>query len=346
MLSSTSNSGKWLGPPRGVCPVCESADVARSEINSLEFADNFYLQALRSDLGMPLEVIRDSTVVYECKQCATIYCDPWLRYELASDVYNVVYGQHNRGWDALFGWVAGKPIQYYGSIYETIQERVGGIYSYGEFICPFQGNLFCMRDLELGEVTKEELFDVSKQYLTARQQDSAMSSDPACKKALLANRAESAISKLRELNRKLRPSSVDRYLLYSATSLCWGHNCIGGGASCKSLASVMLNARVLTVLEAQKQKLTLDLMGVYNTLDHVTDPLSTLDNLLAMARYVLLINHAQPIITKQHHFVLRPGLSKFLRERRIVVEDLKNEAGFKSNERNTDKIVLLLSKQV
>jgi len=343
-MSNQSLTENKFSLPRDVCPVCKSKDIAVSQANLLEFCDNFYLDALCTDLNISKDDLKEYAVVHECSRCSTVFCDPWLKYEVASEIFNVVYGQHNRGWDALYGWLANKPVQSFRALLDLAIDYVGPISTYGEYMCPFMGNLMFYRDEELQKIDKNTLYDASISYITARHQNAKLSADRKNKSEILRERSKASLEKLQSLRKNKKEISIKRYLLHEASSLCWGHGCIGDGVNCKSLVGPLLAANILTTQEALGQNLKIDLIGVFNTLDHVTDPLGTLYDLLEISSAVLLINHAQPIISKQHNFVFRPGFLDYLRGQGLSVTDLTNKVQYSSTEINKDKIIALIQK--
>lgn len=330
--------------PKGVCPVCKSKDISVSQENLVEFCDNFYLDALCIDLDVSKKVLKECAVVHECVDCSTVFCDPWLKYEVASEIFNVVYGQHNRGWDALYGWLADKPVQSFRALLDLAIDYVGPISTYGEYMCPFMGNLMFYRDKELEKISKNDLYKASISYITSRHQNAELSADHDNKSTILRTRSATRLEKLKSLSENKKEIPIKRYLLHEASSLCWGHGCVGDGVNCKSLVRPLLGANILTTQEALSQNLKIDLIGVFNTLDHVNDPISTLYDLLKVGSAVLLINHAQPIISKQHNFVFRPGFLDYLRDQGLSVTDLTDRAEYSSTEINKDKIIVLIRK--
>ena len=277
-------------------------------------------------------------------KCTSVFCDPWLKYEIASEVFNVVYGQHNRGWDALYGWLNDNPVQSFRSVLDLALTHTGPIKTYGEYICPFMGNLMSFRDEELNSTNKSDLYTASTNYISSRHQNAELSADQTNKPKILQERSSSTLQQLKILQSNIKPISLKRYVLHDATSLCWGHGCVSDGVNCKSLTAPLLGANLLTTQEALRQNLQLDFVCIINTLDHVVNPLETLKNLLTISTHVLLINHAQPIISKQHHFVLRPGFLGLLKNQGMSVVDLSHDAEYSSTEINKDKIIALISR--
>jgi hypothetical protein len=333
---------KYLSDPAGRCPVCSTRDVRISPANSGLFDDNFYLAALRSDLGIDESVLKDDMKVFECLECSTIYCDPWLNYETSAHVFNVIYGQHNRGWDALWAWLRNESVQDYSRMVAAVETRLGELLSYAEYNCPFQGNLLHLRSGELGSGERQGLYSASRDYLLSRQQDRFLAANTDLKPDIMRRRSTLALSNLELARENITPSAIQRYLLHEATSLCWSSGCNGEGVNCRSLASVLLGVGTMSIVEAIKQGLKVDLVGVYNTLDHVIDPIATVGNLLKVSRAILIVNHAQEVISKQHHFVLRPGFVEFLRNKGFDVQDISDEASYDSTEINQEKLILLI----
>jgi hypothetical protein len=333
----------YFSEPRKQCPVCLSHNCQISANNEGPFEDNFYLQILRNDLNLSEAEFQASSKILECLDCSTVFCDPWLNYATASKMFNVIYGQHNRGWDALYAWLRGESIQEFTAVFNAAIQHIGEFRSYAEYNCPFQGVLSKLRESELGDTDRVELYEASRDYLLSRQQDRSLATDIQLKSQQMKRRSAAALEQLSKLGAGINKSDVSRYLLYEASSLCWGNGCIGEGVNCKSLADILFDTGVLTIDEAIRQHLKLDLIGIYNTLDHLGDPLSSLKKLLQVANHVLVINHAQPVISRQHLFVLQPGLLDYLRESGFNVTDFSNQFELKTTEINKDKLMFLVS---
>lgn len=324
------------------CPVChEKANILEIDIFS---PDNFYLEVARTAYRLPVDVFESQLKTFKCRECGSIFCNPWFSRKTSFEVFNLVYPQHNRGWEVLYDWLDGKEKQSYKALFYQVEQHIGTIASYGELNCPFQGNLLWMGEALLPKVASRrksfrDLVAISRvnrlEYWMRKFRGLVFKINKIRLKEIAKhfNKAE--------YNHDLKIPQR-RLLITTESTKFWGQGCFANGISCRALASAMLDIEVapLWSLTANEK---LDCIGVFNVLDHLDNPLETLFKLLEISRFVILVNHAQEQITKQHHFVLRFDFILFLESKNLKVIDITKEANFHSDEINKEKIILLIS---
>ena len=327
------------------CPVCFSTEVILSSSNRETFSDNFYLEAIRDQLGISLEDMKNILKVYECNNCGTLFCDPWFDNATSFRIFNEIYSQHNRGWDALYGWLKGTEIQEYWDVLELARTELGEINSYAEYHCPFQGNFFKFRALELPKNKRKEFYKLTRKYLLKSTPGKWLSSNRKLKSLVIWHGRRFYQSRLDRLSETIKLNTIKRYLILAQSTRFWDYGCISSGVNCKPLAAKLLNLSVFPFDEMEKQNQKVDVFAFINTLDHTHQPLKLLERAIRISKLVIIINHAQEIITKQHQFVFRSGLAKYLNQRQdLSVVDFTDRLNLLSDESNRTKISLLISK--
>src|SRR5690606_26295716 len=95
-----------------------------------------------------------------------------------------------------------------------------------------------------------------------------------------------------------------RVLLSNPSTLMWGYNCVAYGVNCQHMAVHTLGAEIVPLDAAAKNGMALDLVGVFNSLDHMDFPVETLRKALTVARFVVVVTHTSAQAGKQHLFAL------------------------------------------
>ena len=81
------------------CIYCGSKKLV--EEKNQQFIDNFYLRAIRSDLGISVKYLKNFKI-YKCNVCGLIQNNPWFSEQVSRKIYSNIYGQHNRNWSTSF----------------------------------------------------------------------------------------------------------------------------------------------------------------------------------------------------------------------------------------------------
>jgi hypothetical protein len=329
------------------CPVCHSQDICLELENSSSFVDNFYLKAIRDELDISVEELRNKLRVYECSECRTIFCNPWFTAEASFKIFNQIYGQHNRGWDALYGWTKHSEVQDYWNIVNIGEQVLGReLDSYAEYHCPFQGNFFKFRSQELPKDQTVPYYKVCRNYLTASTPGRIASANVMIKSRLISFSRDRNKTRLKRLDESVTPIRTKRYLALESSTRFWDYSCLSSGVNCKSLASKLLNINVMPLPEFVRQKQFIDVFAFINTLDHCHAPLELLEQALEISEVVFLVSHTQKLITKQHKFIFQPGFASYLeKEKGLNVLHLdQSEKNYFSTEVCEDKLMLMITK--
>jgi hypothetical protein len=303
-----------------------------------------YLKHAAARLGMTLDQFLDSARVQRCSACRTAYCDPWLDPETASYVFTAAAPDHIAGWANFEHWLSSdRPNDVQAAnrrLYEALERRIGAISSYAEFGCPFQGFLLQFKAQEEAVPWRLARFSRAMNRGTDPRWTKGARAHHAA--ARLANALVMAYHRLRALKeRGARPRAAPvpgtRLLLTQDTTRAWGGSCVRYGGSCRYFAREVLDADVLPFEdEARGGRAPLDLLGIFNGLDHTSDPLRVLRGGLALARHIVVSTHHASQAGKQHQYAFDEEFPRWLGGtlEGAAVEDLTPEvigAGRRNN---------------
>ena len=329
-----------------ICPVCASSEIHIEPANLKDFESTFYLEAVREELKISFEDLRDEVQVYECDTCATIFCNPWFSAQTSFNIYNQIYGQHNRGWDALYAWTRGKEVQNYWPILDVARNSLGREpKSYAEYHCPFQGNLLKFRSQELSRSKSSSFYKHSRNYITASAPGRLTSSNVRLKSWRIKFFRKTSRRQLEKLEQYVTPIETKRFLAVESSTRFWGSSCLSSGVNCTSLVSKLLDVSILRFPDFVQQQQEIDVFAFINTLDHSHDPMKLLTQALEFSKVVFLINHTEDVISKQHKFIFQPGFIDYLQKNMgWNVEDIGDSAVYSSTEVCEDRIMFMITK--
>jgi hypothetical protein len=255
---------------------------------------------------------------FQCDDCRVVYCDPWLSNEARKWLYDVASPQHSVGWGWFFSW-ADRDERHR----DQLQPRLSAIWAevcrafpdrvstYAEVNCPFTGLLplfaeaqdptlgskrvsdFLRRQqAKLTHPQSQQLLTIPKLRLRERLARAASMDNHGRARRHDAARSHDADVSL--------PSPARRFLILSPSHSTWGRNCAALGSTCHGTAQGLLGVSVLHVDELKQQREPLDVLAFMNTLDHCDEPLKLLDTAVEHARLVLIENHDESGLEKQH----------------------------------------------
>jgi hypothetical protein len=294
-----------------------------------------YLKHAARRAGVAVDALVAAAKVQRCAACGSGYLDPWLSPETASFVFVEATPDHIAGWALFERWLgSASPSDTESAnarLWAEISRRAGRVESYAEFGCPFQGLLLHFAGAE------KDLSRRAADFAAAldREPDARWTGATRLHRALgrVADAAAVAYHRARGLRSRLRGESVPasaapppprRYLLTQDTVRAWGGDCTRYGHSCRYFGAKTLGATVLPFSADGLPEGSLDLLGVFNFLDHTGDPLAVLRRGLALARRVAVVTHHASMAGKQHLYAFGEDFPLWLR--RVLpeaeVEDL------------------------
>jgi hypothetical protein len=243
---------------------------------------------------------------FQCEACHAVYCDPWISTEARKWIFSVGTPQHNVGWSNFFGW-AERDQRYCDHIRphlialwdEILRTFPGKVTSYAEVNCPFNGLLPVFAELQRPQIGQK---DVSTYFRNQRSKATHPRSQRTLSLPTLSLRKR--LSRAKPENgasiEAPLPYPEQRYLLLVPSHVIWGRNCNALGTSCHATAQEMLGASLLYLEELRARTQPLDVFAFINTLDHTDEPLKIVETALAHARLVVIENHGEANLGKQH----------------------------------------------
>lgn len=310
------------------CPVCNS--VQRKDFDGMstrKTAGYHYLKPAAELLNRTVEDLVEEIKVYQCTNCLNFYCNPWLNSELSSHVFCVGAPDHIAGWGNLEQWISSvnpNAVEKRNNlIFKLVLDKLGPIYNYAEFGCPFQGFLMTMKSWDLP--TRQERLDKFS-YALKQQNDPRWT-----KYAKIYNILEGIAKKiivwtfvLRSLKKdqldvKTRnyahQAPLNRKFLTEDTNIGWGVNCVRYGSSCRYFANRLMDVDVLPLSEFERNfSYKFDLIGIFNFLDHITAPLEMIKRCLGASSNLLIITHRASHAGRQHLWAFSDRFPEWIRE--------------------------------
>ncbi len=323
------------------CPICNGSkrieDEGMSEKKTLGY---YYLKPVADNFGLSVDLLVENIKVYRCLECESFYCSPWFGIAPISQLFNVLSPTHIAGWRNFEYWLRGKNIptdDRNEQIIKILTSKFGAPKSYAEFGCPFQGLLPIMETMRgtspIGRIKRfSEAIRIPNDVRLTRLTflyNTLHSSIMQFLKVLINLERLLGITKTHEgANLAAYFEKVSKTLLTTDTSLSWGGNCTRFGKSCRALASSIFGADIVPLTEYSNQTSGLiDIIGVFNTLDHTRNPMQVLDKLTTIGRSIVLVNHRATSAGRQHSFAFANNLASYLQNRyaNLNVIDLSGE---------------------
>ncbi len=306
------------------CPLCSSE--GRTEVEH-DFAPNKYLvQFQELDRRLDLEALR-SLPTYQCTTCSTHYCDPWFSAAFSAKFFNSGFAQHGYGWGRLYKTIDPRkrdPLEEHQLKLWTYVSKLGTVDSYAEVNCPFTGLLPFFRKRELGERHVYSSYEANVRSIrSASVYPTSFEPYVSVLKRLGAYLPHRSNKPVREAVIEAFPKT--RYLIRETTSLFWGGNCMAREATCSGVSGGFLKAAPIDFKDVAREGITLDVLGLYNCLDHFFEPMRVLRTAVESSRNVIVIGHKYSQLSKQHQFCLGADFGDYLRSLGWTVSDITSE---------------------
>lgn len=311
------------------CPVCGCSErlPARDGIASRRRdTGRYYLEHAARRLSVTVDQALDAINVFQCRNCKSYYCDPWLPPEVSVKIFTVDAPDHLAGWGNFEHWLSSPCPNAVESanyqLYQALLKYLGKITSYAEYGCPFQGFLLLFGRLES---TPRQRVNVFSQAIS-RRSDIRWTIGPLLHHYAqkLAHRLAVTYHQLRVLRRGDQPQPrvvlklpEIRQMLIEGNTTAWGNNCVRYSASCSYYASKLLGADVLPVKERlskveRQPEFLVDLLGIFNFLDHTDHPMTVIRDALKLAHHVIVVTHHAAVAGKQHLLAFHESFPRWL----------------------------------
>lgn len=346
------------------CPVCGSTDRVLTPEGMARFKKDqgfHYLKHAAQLMELSVAQLVDVINVFQCNNCHSYYCDPWLSPEIASYVFTQGAPDHIAGWGNFEHWVSSTVPNKGGQdnlkLFQCLEKKIGAISSYAELGCPFQGFLLLYRTQEQNVATRIQQFSEAIQRQTDVRWSRMMRwyylASQCANKLIVGYHRMRAFKELIKSQHKSHSSIVattipkQRFLLTQDTARGWGNNCVRYGGSCRYYASKVLGANVLPFAEiienanTQEKPFPVDLLGIFNSLDHMNDPVGVLRKGLKIARHIIIVTHHAAHAGKQHQYAFDEKFAQWLNHNLsdVVVEDISNSV-IESDHRSNNYILI------
>jgi hypothetical protein len=320
------------------CPVCQGNNREEAVTGGINSKTGLlYLQHASGRLGQTVEELLEKILVYQCNDCQSYWCDPWLDDLSSSQIFIKGSPDHIAAWLNFDRWLSrpdsNTTLIATASLYKILKERIGFIGSYAEYGCPFFGFLLLFRSVEINQSERINIFANSSIRSSDKRHNLAWRIYNNLSKLSLA--ATTAYHKLRLLlhggNRisrdlKLEEVPKKKFFLPNQSTICWGANCVRYGNTCTYFASTVLNADTI-FLKEKVDHAKFDLLGIFNILDHTNDPMKVITNGLRLANNIIIATHQSDTAGKQHLFAFHKSFPDYLSRAlgdRFFVDDISN----------------------
>ena len=272
--------------------------------------------------------IAESMKPHKCSDCYCYSFSPWFSLEDISTSFSTDVSRHQAGWLNLHHVLVSDTL---GTIQFLNQEilkelltshKVG---SYAEIGMPFNG-------INLLEFSRgKSLFQKIRSFANAamvkidsRSSFSVQFYDCLSNIFIIISCAILTLegfirSTLRnrgfKRNEEINISSAKKYYLPHPTSYGWGTSDQAFGVSSTKLGAKLFDLKILPLNDAVKNSKQLDLVGIFNFIDHFTDPLEVIEMAMAISNLIVISVHPASFAGKQHRFAIDKNFVSFLQRR-------------------------------
>lgn len=307
------------------CPVCGSKAFHLAE-HSLRKNDEGWVYSsriLQLDRGKTQEVC-DTIQAFKCNNCTCLFYSPWHQLENAADAFVTRINRHQQGWGNLQHVLISPK---HGTVQRLNQKVLEyckfdiPITRYAEIGCPLHGlNLleFSNRYPSLF-YRLSRFFNAAKPVKDKRNRLASRVYDTVQVLGLVLSVVQLALEGVvrKALNIRNRSSkksfmnSADKYFLSINTPVGWGGACEGLGGTCQRISSNLLDLKVIPLYDVQ-QKDYFDLIGIFNFLDHLGNPMGVLEKATSVAKNIVITVHKPEYAGKQHRIIIGESFAEYL----------------------------------
>ena len=276
---------------RNKCIYCNSY-FTKSLLVENKLDENFYVKYISRELSFKLSKINKEIKVYKCKKCSLIQNDPWFNEITSNKIYSNIYGHHHKGWANLKKFIYSGKLPDHGKLLKILNQVIK-IKEYCEYSCPFSGLIFEINKSKQNKlkILKNLIIELNLLKQTGFKNPHELNK--------INKQTHSIFKKIIKIQKNLN-FEFNNYILYDNSNLCWGQNCNQNSINCKTLASSLFNNKIINTNYEKK----FDIFGFFSTLDHTFNIKKILEWSLDRSKLVVINNHSDKNITKQHLFVL------------------------------------------
>jgi hypothetical protein len=292
--------------PVARCPVCGSASRSVLHEGVMNIKPDSYTERFADYLGTSHAELLHGAAQMQCSDCGTIYLDPWLSRDAQVLLFQMASPTHIGGWTEWeYVTRTGRGRPYMENLVAYLGSTLGNINHYVEIACPFSGLL-------LTTAPREQLLAWRATKAPSAQHDWRMT-----KMARLHGiwerlglRLVDAILRLRQFAaRSMRSGRPNHQTLAGQRTFAmvsslrrWNLGCNRFGAGCAQVAVQALDCDVKMLNEMPPD--SADLIGIFNSLDHLENPVEVLKQCLAVSPRIIVGGHEPRRAKYQHAYAL------------------------------------------
>ena len=288
------------------CSFCNSKNLKK--IKRPIVNENFYTKAILSDLFISKSKINKLNIL-ECQRCHLIQVNPWFNKNITRKIYSNIYGQHNKSWSNYLSFVNHGKMPNHGKLFELLTNNIQ-VKNYAEYNSPFMGLFFNFFKKEYKEdkyfykkISKKLIEYLSSRQLAGKSQIYIKNSQ---------TKTEKLVRQIKSSKKKnFIKNKINKYLFVDNSEMCWGQNDNYKSVNSRSLASELFDLEIINI--TTKNKIKLDLFGIFLTLDHTFEPRKILDYALSNSKFVIIQCHTTKEVTRQHQFSFTKKFLNFLK---------------------------------
>jgi hypothetical protein len=294
-----------------LCPVCQSTDIQRAKVYSaVEAEGEAYLSPALNYFGLNRRQFISESKEWRCTNCGCGWMSPWFSDDQAIKLFSFIKPNHQAGWDQFERIFKGKDHGYYldwirSILKDLCDKNELGLNRYGEVGCPFSGFALASVNFPSKVTAIDLLFKKKESGSLWHELDHSLRT----------------ISKFifRLLTKKNRKKQAIRLaekkiFINVTTKYGWGTSCVRFNKSCAGAALELSVFDTINSIETLTPNSNFDLIGVFNYLDHLENPLGTLRTIAMAARRVVVCVHSANTAGRQHKITFSLRFVDFIRQ--------------------------------
>jgi hypothetical protein len=265
-----------------------------------------YTERFADFVGTSHDHLVEGARQFVCTDCGTVFLDPYLGDTAQAMLYQLASPTHVSGWTEWeIAARTGQGPPHMLQLAAQLEAQHGPIKHYVEVACPFSGMLLATAEPQNLRGWKPSTA-VSAKYDWRMTRMARLHSRL---ERLTLRAADVMLAVRRVLSKSARPVGSgsrplgERRTLALAPSLRrWNLGCSRYGSSCGQVAMQTLDCEVVLLDDMLPD--SADMIGIFNSLDHVQNPLQLLRRCLEVAPRVVVGGHEPNRAKYQHPFAL------------------------------------------
>jgi hypothetical protein len=277
------------------CFFCNSKNFG--EVVNFKYLDNFYTKIIKEKYSVTSENIQSKLRLRKCNDCNSFTFDRWFSQEAKEIMYN--FQKHRMGWHKFTNTIFTNNSQLLlndAEMFLKISQEIGIIRNYAELMCPFMGMYPMFSYIRNRTITNQKFFSTLYSSLVIFLLK-------IIKKKNLNREIENLINKVN--------LPEDNIFFQIETCSGWNKHCSYLGYNCKEIIKKNSWVKIKSNNHANDLNKKIDLLYLYNTLDHLDNPLIVLENLTGKIKNIFIEFHNLSG-GAQHSYFLTPETMNFI----------------------------------